>query len=139
VPEPTPQPAATPAPQPSAPAPAPVTTTAPPADQLAPQLSRIEIPAVIRRSGRSARRSIVIRLRSDERATAVITLLRRSSSGAFRRVKGTYSATLVPGANRIVLPRKAWRLSSGAYRIELRATDAGGNTIGWRASVRVRR
>ncbi len=132
-------PVLTPVPTPVAAAPAPVTAPAPPADLVAPRLSRIEIPAIIRRSGRRARRNVVIRVRSSEPATAIVTLLRRTSSRSYRKVKGTYRATLVAGANRIVLPRNAWRLRNGAYRIELRATDTTGNTAGWRANVRVRR
>ena len=130
TPQPTPQPTTTPAP---------VVTPPPPADLLAPALSRIEIPATIRRSGTRARRSIVIRLRSNEAGTAIVTLLRRASNGRYRQVKGTYRANLVVGTNRIVLPRNAWKLRNGSYRIELRASDATGNTAGWRANVRVRR
>ena len=131
TPQPTAQPATTPAPV--------VVTPPAPVDLLAPALSRIEIPATIRRSGNRARRNIVIRLRSNEAGSAIVTLFRRSSNGRYVQVKGTYRANLVVGANRIVLPRNAWKLRNGSYRIELRASDATGNTAGWRANVRVRR
>jgi N-acetylneuraminic acid mutarotase len=109
APEPPPEPApATTA----APAPTPIPTPPPPADVSAPRITKLSV-------GVSAKR-IVVRLHTDEPASARFTLRRRSRT-----------TRLAAGANRIVL---GWRRASG--RLELKATNAAGISTVIRRTVR---
>ena len=137
-------PALPPAPMPPGPTTGsgPITPPLPPipsGDVTDPRLSAIRIPASVVIRGRSTRRPLSIRFSSSEAATVTVTPLRRLQGGALRRVSGTFRASVAPGRNRITLPRNAWRLRTGTYRLQLRAVDRAGNGATWQATIRMRR
>ncbi|MGH2918714.1 MAG: S1 family peptidase [Solirubrobacteraceae bacterium] len=128
--------AAPPAPRP-APAPAPPSSapgSGAPGDRTAPRLSRFRIPARIRLRGRHAARNVVIRLRASEKATVRVYLYRRS-----HKLRRNVRVHVRRGANRIVLPRKLWRVTPGSHTLRIRATDAAGNGRTYAATIRLQR
>lgn len=107
-------------------------------DTVAPRLARFVIPAIIRvRRGRP-KTAITIKLRSDERATLRVDLLRRSGS-RFIRLNRSYRVDVSKGPSRMSLPRGMWRLTPGAYRLRFAITDAAGNMRTYHAAIRVQR
>lgn len=130
---------APPPPPPPAPAPAPaVVQPQAKRDTLAPRLDRFVIPATIRvRRGRPTR-PITIRLRSDDRATVRVHLLRKSRS-RYIQLSRFYRVNVGRGTSRMTLPRSMWRMRPGSYRLRFKVTDAAGNTRAYHAVIRVRR
>jgi hypothetical protein len=128
---PPPPPPAPPAP-PSAPPTAPTPLIQP--DVTAPSLSNLVVPRVSL-AGTRARRSIVLRLRSTERATLEVALQRQ---GARRRTGRVFRVPLVAGPNRVTVPRRTWRLARGRYVLVLRVVDAAGNASTTKRAIRVR-
>ena len=116
----------------------PVATPAPARDLTPPRLTKIRTAGIVHIRRGVARRRFVVKLTSDDRATLYLTLARRVGN-QLRRVHGAYRQALSPGANTIVLPRKAWRLSTGRYQLELRVVDASGNQSAYAAGLRMSR
>jgi secreted trypsin-like serine protease len=126
---------------PAVPVPAAMPAAAPTAsasrDAVAPRLSGVRMPATVFVRGGRPVRALTLKLRCSERATVRVYLLRRQGS-KFAQARRYFVANVRKGASRITLPRGLWRLAPGSYRVQIRVTDAAGNTRAYSAAIRAR-